>query len=144
MCAFFSWMGDTRLLRLTADALMAAVDAAVLSWLTYCPCVELTNHHQLFPRVSYALCYSLSQNIIMYDVFSNSSNMCCRKCNWPSNTNVTGCLIFQYVLPSFKTDAGECPTLCNPVVLLMHTIFQSIAVKYLFWLLWLLRTNWIS
>jgi hypothetical protein len=74
-----------------------------------CSAGSLIDHHQLFPHVNYALCYSFSQNIILYDVFSNSSNMCCRKCNWPSDTNVTECLIFQYVLLSLKKDAGECP-----------------------------------
>lgn len=80
----------------------------------------------------------------MYDVFSNSSNLCWRKCNWPSDTNVTECLIFQYVLLSLKKDAGECPTLCNPVVRFTHTTFQCIAVKYLFWLLHCLWNNCIS
>jgi hypothetical protein len=80
----------------------------------------------------------------MYDVFSNSSNLCCRKCNWPSDTNVTECLIFQYVLLSLKKDASQCPTLCNPVVQFTHTIFQCISVKYLFWLLHCLWTNCIS
>jgi hypothetical protein len=117
---------------------MTAVNAAVFSWLPDCLCVELIDHHQLFPRVNYALCYSFSQGIIIYDVFSISSKMCCRKCNWTSDT---GCHIFQHVLPSLKKHTSESPTLCNPVVLCTHHTFQCIVVKYLFWLLWCLCNN---
>jgi hypothetical protein len=120
---------------------MTAVNAAVFSWLPDCLCVELIDHHKLFPCVNYALCYSFSQNIIIYYVFSNSNKMCCRKCNWTSDT---GCHIFQHVLSSLKKHTSERPTLCNPMVLCTHRTFQCIVVKYLFWLLWCLCTNHTS